>query len=154
MDDQIRVVMEEMLRYGRFQQESTCFQHGRTTVLDHSVHVAQTSLAFAKVCHLPVHETFLIRGALLHDYFLYDWHDKASAPSFHGICHPRIALNNAHQDFELNKIEENIILRHMFPLTPIPPLYLEAWVVCFADKCCALQETLFPRLCFALGGME
>lgn len=33
----------------------------------------------------------------------------------------------------------------MFPLTPIPPAYKEAWIVCIADKICAIEETLFNR---------
>ena len=50
------------------------------------------------------------------------------------------ALQNAREDLELTPKEENIILRHMFPLTPIPPYYLESWIVCIADKFCAINE--------------
>jgi signal peptidase II len=44
--------------------------------------------------------------------------------------------------------EKNIIARHMFPLIPVPPQCREAWIVCLADKWCALGETvpLFPSL--------
>ena len=28
----------------------------------------------------------------------------------------------------------------MFPLTPLPPRSREAWLVCLADKLCAVQE--------------
>lgn len=37
-----------------------------------------------------------------------------------------------------------MIARHMFPLTPIPPGCREAWLVCLADKWCAMKETLRP----------
>ena len=40
--------------------------------------------------------------------------------------------------------EENIIHRHMFPLTPMPPTTREAWIVCLADKYCAAAETVEP----------
>ena len=30
----------------------------------------------------------------------------------------------------------------MFPLVPIPPRCKEAWIVCVADKYCALGETV------------
>jgi uncharacterized protein len=84
----------------------------------------------------------LIRGALLHDYFLYDWHERNNEHRLHAFSHPRKAMQNACEDFELTSKEKNIILRHMFPLTPIPPYYLESWIVCVADKYCALKETL------------
>ncbi len=40
---------------------------------------------------------------------------------------------------------KNIIIRHMFPLTLVPPTCTEAWIVCIADKICAIEETLFNR---------
>ena len=61
------------------------------------------------------------------------------------ITHQQL-LRNAKEDFDLNPIEENMIARHMFPLTPIPPRYKEAWILCLADKYCATVETLLPLL--------
>lgn len=45
------------------------------------------------------------------------------------------------KDYKINLVEENIILRHMFPLTVIPPANKEAWLVCMSDKLCAFNET-------------
>ena len=86
----------------------------------------------------------LVRGALLHDYFLYDWHKADPSHRLHGFYHPGTALRNARQDFALTPREENIIHRHMFPLTPMPPATREAWIVCLADKYCAAAETVEP----------
>ena len=86
----------------------------------------------------------LIRGALLHDYFLYDWHD-GKGRHFHGFTHPGCAKRNAEMDYTLSPRVKNIIARHMFPLTPVPPTCTEAWIVCIADKICAIEETLFKR---------
>ena len=44
---------------------------------------------------MNVDKRSLIRGALLHDYFLYDWHDKNKPAKFHGFTHPKIAFENA-----------------------------------------------------------
>ena len=33
-----------------------------------------------------------------------------------------------------------------FPLVPVPPTCREAWIVCLADKWCALRETIAGRL--------
>ena len=56
------------------------------------------------------------------------------------------ALARAEEDFELTSRERNIIVRHMFPLVPVPPTCREAWIVCLADKWCALRETVAGRL--------
>ena len=33
----------------------------------------------------------------------------------------------------------------MFPLTPVPPACREGWLVCLADKLCAVQEMVTTR---------
>lgn len=84
----------------------------------------------------------LIRGALLHDYFLYDWHEKDDSHKWHGFYHAGKALQNAMEDFALSEIEKETIRRHMFPLNPIPPRCREAWIVTLADKICSGGETV------------
>ena len=84
-------------------------------------------------------------GPVLHDYFLYDWHVKDKTHRLHGFFHPGTALANAQKEYVLSKREKNIILRHMWPLTPCPPACREAWIVTAADKYCSLRETLFLR---------
>ena len=87
----------------------------------------------------------MVRGALLHDYFLYDWHDPDNLRPLHGFTHPGEALRMALEEFELNDVERNVIHRHMFPLTPIPPRYREAVLVSMADKVSAVLETFSLR---------
>lgn len=120
-------------------------QHGKTSVFEHAISVAKysviTALWLESRFGVEVDYKSLIRGALLHDYFLYDWHDKHVFHNLHGFTHPITALNNAVRDFNLNSIERDIIRKHMFPLTLIPPKTLESLIVCFADKRCALCET-------------
>ena len=73
----------------------------------------------------------LYTSGLLHDLFLYDWHfhAKETGNYFHGLTHPRRALENAQRLFSLTDREKNIILRHMWPLTITPPKYREAYVL-------------------------
>lgn len=79
---------------------------------------------------------------LLHDYFLYDWHDWDNGEhQWHGFTHGHAALVNALKDFKLNDIERNSIENHMFPMTPVPPRYIEGYLVTLADKCSATAET-------------
>ena len=135
-------IMDELNTTSRFPETKNYIQHGNTTVYHHCVFVAYTSCKIANKFNLNVDKSSLIRGALLHDYFLYDWHDKNKPVKFHGFKHPRIALENATEDFTLTKKEKDIILHHMFPLNLTPPASKEAWIICLADKICATAETL------------
>ncbi len=143
---------KELFSYGKeiivspeAQATRNYIQHGETTVFEHCLGVAKISLLIAnsleKTLGIKVDKRSLVRGALLHDYFLYDWHDKAPGRNVHGFTHPGIACRNADRDFELNDIERDIIKKHMFPLTPFLPMHRESFIVTIADKWCALAET-------------
>ena len=57
--------------------ERGCYQHGAVTTFAHSIRVACLAVWMADRLHLwdKVDLQSLVRAALLHDYFLYDWHD-------------------------------------------------------------------------------
>lgn len=131
---------KEIIESAQMQSERNYIQHGRTTVFEHSIGVAVLSLAAVHYLRLRVDERALVRGALLHDYFLYDWHIPEDYHRFHGFRHSRIALKNAVCDFEIGEIEKDIIEKHMFPLTFFPPRYRESILVCIVDKICAVLE--------------
>lgn len=124
----------------------TFMQHGETSVYAHSLAVAKYSLLFAqfleKTFKMKLDKDSIVRGALLHDYFLYDWHVMGKGKRTHGLTHPRTAMNNADRDFGLNDLEKDIILKHMFPITPIPPKHRESFIVDIADTWCAICEAL------------
>ena len=125
----------------------TFVQHGETTVFEHCLSVAKFSLLMAhfleRTLKIEIDKDSLVRGALLHDYFLYDWHDKTvPGRRVHGFTHPGTAMRNAERDFGLNDLERDIISKHMFPVTPFPPMHRESVIVNLADKWCALCETL------------
>ena len=94
---------------GRYTATRRCIQHGKVSVYAHCVSVADTACVLAETLHLRVNERALIRGALLHDYFLYDWHDKANGHHWHGFTHPGTALHNASEDWKLTPMEREII---------------------------------------------
>ena len=115
-------------------------QHGKTNCLEHSIAVAYYSYWFVTAFRIQCDMRSLIRGSLLHDYFLYDWHKKDKSHSLHGFHHPKRALENAQRDTTINEIEADMIKHHMFPLTIIPPRSKEAFVLCFIDKVCSIYE--------------
>lgn len=113
-------------------------QHGNTTVRKHTTSVACMAVAIARKTHLKFDYQAMIRGALLHDYFLYDWHEPHHGP--HGYTHASLALRNAAQDFAISPIEADVIKKHMWPLNIKPPRYREAMIVTIADKICSAKE--------------
>lgn len=116
-------------------------QHGGTSCLKHTIAVAYYSILFADFMRIRCNRRELIRGAVLHDYFLYDWHDGKKRRGVHGFTHPRTAMVNADRDFRLTETERDIIIKHMFPLTFFPPVCREGWIVCLIDKLCSVYET-------------
>lgn len=130
-----------------FRNTRNYIQHGSMPVYRHCMDVADQSIKISKLLRVNCNERELIRGALLHDYFLYDWHDKYrdNYQRLHGFYHPGIALRNAQKEYSLSDREKDIIKKHMWPLTIIPPACREAWIVTAADKYCSLLETLKLR---------
>lgn len=126
----------------KFQEMDKYIQHGTTTTLEHCISVSYISYKICKYYNFDYISA--ARGGLLHDLFLYDWHthSKNTGDHFHGFTHPRTALNNADKYFELNDVERDIILKHMWPLTVIPPKTMEGYVVMYVDKYCGFLETV------------
>lgn len=126
----------------------TFIQHGNITTLEHCVNVSYQSYKIAKMLHMDYKAA--ARAGLIHDMFLYDWHGYSkSEPLFqkHGFSHPQKALDNAKEYFELSKKEEDIISKHMWPLTLSKvPKYKESFVVSFVDKYVACKETVTPYI--------
>ncbi len=129
----------------RLKQMECYVQHGDISTYEHCLLVAYYSFLLMRKLHVRCNEEELLRGALLHDYYLYDWHEKERWHRWHGFRHANIALKNALQDFQLTPIEKEIIRKHMWPLTVIPPTCREAWIVNIADTFISLIETIAYR---------
>ena len=121
-------------------------QHGGTNTLAHSLKVARASFELAQKLDWDIDEAELARGALLHDYYLYNIREKGLSPYQHGTTHPRLAEEMADRDFTLTEKEKNIIRSHMWPLTLFSlPRSREAALVCMADKYVAFKEMLLRK---------
>ncbi len=133
--------IHRLTKTSKIKQLNRYNQHGATSRMEHSMAVAYYSLAIARFLHLKCDRASLVNGALLHDYFLYDWHE-VQLSALHGFHHPRIAAETAKEHVSLNEREEDIIRKHMFPMTIVPPKHRESFLVCMADKYCAMAELL------------
>ena len=142
VSDAVEYYGADIIYSDNFKSSHKNMQHGDVSVMEHSISVSMMSVKLAKLTHLKYDYYSLVRGSLLHDYFLYDWHEKDSNHKLHGFRHADRALTNAANDFSINPIEANMIMRHMFPLNIRPPKTREAIILCIADKICAAKETV------------
>ena len=151
--DEIERYAGSILNDPRFQKLRSFEHHGpANTVYDHSLAVTRAAYRIACALHLSEEETAsVVRAALLHDFFGYDWHSERfrrfvrhysgfrRLTHMHGFIHGHIAAARAKRVFGLSDRECEAIARHMFPLAPIPRSRI-AWIVTLADKAVASKE--------------
>jgi uncharacterized protein len=132
-----------ILEHPVFSQSKGHIQHGRISVYEHSLDVAKLSFALGRIFKITDMKS-LVRAALLHDFFLYDWHVPEKMWSLHGWTHPVRAVENGRKYFGISGKEASMIRSHMWPWTLLhPPVCREGWIICAADKLCSAAETLF-----------
>ena len=129
-------IKESIIKSNKYQSLDLDYHHGLTRY-KHIMHVSKLTYYISKL--LRVDYISATRGALLHDYF-----NESEYLNIKGLdkprIHPFLALNNSLKEQELNVIERNIIISHMYPIGNIKPLYIESWIVTFTDKLVALYE--------------
>ena len=119
--------------------------HADVSTFDHSVNVARACYTYVVDNKIKCDLKALIKAALLHDYYLYDWH-KSPKFTFHGFKHALTAAKNAERDYGITKKEKNIIESHMFPLNPLHfPRCREAWILIKFDRKCSLSEVFSEK---------
>ncbi len=122
-------------------------QHGNVSTYEHCESVAKLSYLIDKRLALHSDLKVLLTGAMLHDFYLYDWHeDGDGSHKLHGFTHAKRACDNARKCFAIDDETSHVIYSHMWPLNPERvPRSKEAWIVCLADKYVSLKESLFRR---------
>ena len=131
-------IIDDIIKNEKFQNLEQYKHHYIYTRLEHCMSVSYYSYLVCKFLHLDY--ISVTRASLLHDLFFYDCESTETRPKHHIKNHPKVALKNAQKMFNLNKKEQDIILKHMWPITFSPPKYLESLIVSFIDKYCAFRE--------------
>lgn len=133
-------IIKDIIENSSFVSLKEHTQHMESSRYEHCYAVAYYTYLISKKIGLDYISA--TRGAMLHDFYFYDWRKKGveGQKRFHAYRHPRIALNNANENFELNDVEKDIILKHMWPLTLKLPKYSESYIVTLVDKYCATRE--------------
>ena len=125
---------EEVLSLGKI-------PHHNSNRLNHSLKVSYYSYLITKKLKLDYRSTAI--GGLLHDmYFnrVADMETKREKIKLFTSGHPKDALANASNIFDLNNLQKNIIVSHMWPLSKELPKYKESFVVSIVDKCVSTKE--------------
>lgn len=140
-------ILAEIKRHRKVQEMKRFVQHGSVSTFEHCEMVTAVSLKANKILRLEADVRVLVYGAMLHDFYLYDWHaaDDGSH-KWHGFHHADRAMQNARHYFDVDKAVQHVIWSHMWPLnlTRIPRSR-EAAIVCIADKLVSVQEIFFRR---------
>ena len=88
----------------------------------------------------------VLLGAILHDYYLYDWRKDRSKLKKHGKNHPSVAINNAVKDFDISEEVKKVIKSHMWPINIKDyPKSKEAKIVSISDKAVTIGESLTSK---------
>ena len=118
---------------------SNCYEHA-FKVVKRAIHHVEISTK--KDINLEV----VLIGAILHDYYLYDWRVDKSKRRKHAHDHELIAAENASRDFAISPEVKIVIETHMWPLNfKKYPKTREAKIVSINDKIVALCESLTSK---------
>ena len=140
---EFELICEDILNNDKFKRLSCELHHGITRY-DHSIRVAKKSYKIARFLRLKNYK-LITKASLLHDFYLDSEIDEYNSPQ-KLVAHPNKALENAKELIEINKISEDIIKNHMFPLTKSIPKTKEGILVSLVDKIVSLYEMCFYKV--------
>lgn len=133
-------IIQDLVQNETVQQMKNFRQHYTTSCYDHCKEVAFYSYLICKKLNLDY--VAAARAGMLHDLFLYDWRKRLDGrKGLHAFTHPKTACANAKKLFLLSEKEQDIIIKHMWPLTFFFPKYKESYIISFVDKYCAISES-------------
>lgn len=148
-------IIEPLLENENLCELNKVTHHYHTTRLRHSFYVAYVSYKLAKKYNLDAVST--ARAGILHDFFLENRDEiHEMKKGSHSEVHPKIALENAKGLTNVNELEEDIILSHMFMTcikSPVPR-YKESFIVSMVDIYCAVSEFFIPVVNFKFSRLK
>lgn len=138
-DKQYMSIISDLLQNEKIQQMKQYRQHYSVNCFDHCLYVSYNTYLICKKHNLDYISA--ARAGLLHDLFLYDWRKRENGrKGHHAFTHSRTAYEQASTIVKLNKIEKDMILKHMWPVTLGIPKYKETFIITYVDKYFAIAE--------------
>ena len=142
--ERLEQIYQTFLNDDRIKKMKNVRMHRGSNCYEHSFKVAKKAIRLAnRSSHKNLKFEVILIGAILHDYYLYDWRDDKSKRKRHGRNHPLIASENATKDFKISADVRKIIETHMWPINmKLYPKTREAKIVSISDKAVTLGESL------------
>ena len=138
-DKKFKSIVKDITRNKEFKKLYNIEHHGISR-MEHLMKISYYSYKIAKKLNYDYIST--ARGALLHDFYLEGDERNKKRKFFDTFTHPKKALLTSKNNFNLNKMEENIIISHMFPIYPVLPRYKESILVDIVDKIVGFKEMI------------
>ena len=139
-DKKYNDIVKDIVRDTKVKKMANITHHGISR-LEHSLKVSYKSYKIAK--KLDLDYVSVARAGLLHDFYLDGDERKKTKKIKDTFIHPKKALITSNNNFELNDMEKNIIISHMFPMYPKMPKYKESILVNTVDTAIACKEIFF-----------
>lgn len=137
---EFELIVSNIIKNSTVQEMKLYKQHYNTSCYKHCFNVAFISYKICKKLNLDYKAA--ARAGMLHDLFLYDWRFRQNGrKGLHAFTHPKTALENSTKFFDLSEKEQDIIIKHMWPLTLKFPKYAESFIVTLVDKYSAVAES-------------
>ena len=138
-DKEYKKIVKDIFRNAEFKKLFNIEHHGISR-MEHSIKISYYSYKIAK--KLKMDYVSVARGALLHDFFLDGDERDCRRKFFDTFIHPKKALETSTSIFDINEIEKNIIVSHMFPIYLSLPKYKESILVNLVDKIIGFKELI------------
>lgn len=138
LNKEFNSIITDIINNKEFQKMKKITHHGITR-FNHSLRVSYYTYLVTK--KLKLNYIDATRAALLHDFFSDETENMKTKKALKE--HPKIALENSKKYYELSKMQEDIILKHMYPITTKMPKYKESWIVDIVDDVASLYERTY-----------
>ena len=138
-DKEYKKIVKDIFRNVEFKKLYNIEHHGISR-MEHSIKISYYSYMIAK--KLGMDYISVARGGLLHDFYLDGDERNCKRKFLDTFIHPRKALNTVINNFNVNEIEKDIIISHMFPIYIKIPKYKESVLVNLVDKVIGGKELL------------
>ena len=145
--EQLEKIYQTFLHDEKVMQMKDIPMHRGSNCYEHCFMVARRAIRRSqKFYNRKVELEVVLIGAILHDYYLYDWRKDRSKLKHHGREHPFIASENASRDFNISPAVKKVIETHMWPMRiKAFPKSKEARIVTWSDKFVALRQALTSK---------
>jgi len=144
---QLEEIYQTLLNDDKVKQMKEIPMHRGSNCYEHCFMVAKRAIKRSqKFYNKKVKLEVVLIGAILHDYYLYDWRKDRSKLKHHGTTHQYVASANATRDFNISPEVKKVIEAHMWPMNFKEfPNTKEARIVSWSDKAIAIKQSLTSK---------